>query len=985
MTIGTVEPELTYLRSTSDAEHPGIPEWLTAALVCLGYFIGTRIGFALTFQPNPISILWPPNSILLAALVLTKPRSWWLLLLAAFPAHLAGQAESGVPGIQIIAWFISNCSEALICAGCIYWLIRGPLRFDSFRHVCIFVLFGALFAPFVSSFIDVAFVTAIGWGQGSYGALWRARFFSNVLTSLVLVPVIVTWVTLGSATLRAPRVQRLVEAGALLIGLLLVSFILFVADMFDSSATPVLLYAPVPFLLWAALRLGPLGTSKSLLTVAMFVIWGAIHGHGPFVAALPEQSVLSIQLFLSVLSITLLLLSAVIEQNGQTAKALRDSEERFRLAISAAKMGTWDWWIQLNTASWSEESTQMFGIAGPHNPPTFDHFRNLLHPDDRDAVTRGMWRAMADKLPFEAEFRVVRPDETVRWVLGKGAVLYDETGKPDRMLGVNVDITDRKCAEEALRKQMALQESEARFRKLADAMPQIVWTATPDGQVEYFNRRTYELIGIQEGATGGEMWRVVHPDDRPACLDAWNDAVKSGRPYETECRLMVSETCQYRWYLARALPVRDDAGDMVRWYGTATDIHDQKHAEQVLQEMRGRLEHVVNERTAQLLRVNLSLREEIADRTRAEQALRVSEERFAKAFHSGPDSVCIAQQANRRLIDVNDRWQTLFGFARDDALGRTLVELGIVRPPDQTKLDRLLKTHGHARNVELNLNTRSGDTLEAIFNAETVEISGELCYISVIRDMTSQRRAEREAQDQRHQMAHLTRVAVVGQLSGALAHELNQPLTAILSNAQAAQRFLKRDSVDLDEVRAIIDDIVSDDKRAGEVIRRLRALLKRGEAQLQPIDLNDVVAEALELAQGDLSLRNISVSTTLAKDSVAVRGDRIQLQQVLLNLIMNAADAMNAIPREERHLSIAVGSNIAGQGLVSLADRGPGIPPDRIEKLFEPFFTTKEHGLGLGLSISRSITNAHSGSLWAENNLGRGATFHLTLPTSERQ
>ena len=166
-----------------------------------------------------------------------------------------------------------------------------------------------------------------------------------------------------------------------------------------------------------------------------------------------------------------------------------------------------------------------------------------------------------------------------------------------------------------------------------------------------------------------------------------------------------------------------------------------------------------------------------------------------------------------------------------------LFKLGIVRPPDQTKLDRLLKTHGHARNVELNLNTRLGDTLEAIFNAETVEIGGELCYISVIRDMTSQRRAEREAQDQRHQMAHLTRVAVLGQLSGALAHELNQPLTAILSNAQAAQRFLKRDSVDLDEVRAIIDDIVSDDKRAGEVIRRLRALLKRGETQLVELSI----------------------------------------------------------------------------------------------------------------------------------------------------
>ena len=175
--------------------------WLTAVLVCLGYFIGTKIGFALTFRPHPISILWPPNSILLAALVITQPRYWWLLLAAAFPAHLAAQFQGGVPFVQIVAWFISNCSEALIGAGCIRLLVRGPLQFDSFRDVCIFIAFGALIAPFVSSFIDVAFVTAIGWGQGSYATLWRLRFFSNVLTTLTFVPVIVTCVTLGPSDL----------------------------------------------------------------------------------------------------------------------------------------------------------------------------------------------------------------------------------------------------------------------------------------------------------------------------------------------------------------------------------------------------------------------------------------------------------------------------------------------------------------------------------------------------------------------------------------------------------------------------------------------------------------------------------------------------------------------------------------------------------------------------------------------------------------
>ena len=189
--------------------------WLTAALVSLGYFIGVKIGFALTFQPHPISTLWPPNSILLAALLITKPRYWWLLLTAAFPAHLAAQVQGGVPSIQIVAWFVSNCSQALIGAGAICLLVGCPLRFESFRDVCIFIAVGALIAPFVSTFIDVAFVTAIGWVQGSYATLWRLRFFSNVLTTLTFVPVIVTCVSLGPQILRSAPVRHYVEAAAL--------------------------------------------------------------------------------------------------------------------------------------------------------------------------------------------------------------------------------------------------------------------------------------------------------------------------------------------------------------------------------------------------------------------------------------------------------------------------------------------------------------------------------------------------------------------------------------------------------------------------------------------------------------------------------------------------------------------------------------------------------------------------------------------------
>ena len=461
-----------------------------------------------------------------------------------------------------------------------------------------------------------------------------------------------------------------------------------------------------------------------------------------------------------------------------------------------------------------------------------EHFGELLHPDDRGAVEQAVTRAIDGKLPFEVEFRVVRPNEPTRWMLGKGEALYDASGRADRMVGVNVDITDRKRSEEI-------------------------------------------LLGVNE-----------------------------------------------------------------------------------------------------------NLRQQIADRVRVEQALRSSEERSAKAFRSSPFAVCITRQANGRLLDVNDRWQAMFGFHRLHVLGRTLEEVGIVRnAADQAQVDAQARAQSQQHGVELSLRASSGDILEAIITSEKTEMSGEPCRISVIRDVTKQRRAERELLDQRQQMAHLMRVALLGQLSGALAHELNQPLTAILSNAQAAQRFLKSESVDLAELRAILDDIVDDDKRAGEVIQRLRSLLKRGEAQFQRVNMNEVVAETLKLAHGDLIARNVMVATSFADKIASVRGDRIQLQQVLLNLIINAADAVAALAPDERRIAITI-KDSGDQVRVSVVDQGHGIPADRMSRLFEPFFTTKEHGLGLGLSISRSIVAAHSGRLWAENNLDRGAAIHLTLPVA---
>ncbi len=249
-------------------------------------------------------------------------------------------------------------------------------------------------------------------------------------------------------------------------------------------------------------------------------------------------------------------------------------------------------------------------------------------------------------------------------------------------------------------------------------------------------------------------------------------------------------------------------------------------------------------------------------------------------------------------------------------------------------------------------------------------------------DITERKHSEQEITQQRNQLTHLSRVTMLGELSGSLAHELNQPLTAILSNAQAGQRFLAQDKVNLDELRHILKDIVDDDKRAGEVIRRLRLLLKKGEVRQQPLDVNAAVQEILKLVRSDLVIHGVTAQTELAPGLPMIHADPVQFQQVLLNLVMNACDAMRGHAASDRQLIVRTEWAESGSVCVSVSDRGCGIPADAIEQVFEPFFTTKAHGMGLGLSVCCSIIEAHRGRIWAENNASGGATFRVTLPVA---
>ena len=248
---------------------------------------------------------------------------------------------------------------------------------------------------------------------------------------------------------------------------------------------------------------------------------------------------------------------------------------------------------------------------------------------------------------------------------------------------------------------------------------------------------------------------------------------------------------------------------------------------------------------------------------------------------------------------------------------------------------------------------------------------------------TRRRRSETDLRRNREQLAHVTRVSTMGELAASLAHELNQPLTAILSNAQAAQRFLDAKPADLGEVREILEDIVTDNSRAGEVIRRMRALVKKEQLEFAPINIAGVIGDVVQLVHSDGILRNIRVETDCQDGLPSARGDRVQLQQVVLNLLVNAFDAMQDAPARERKVVVRAESNGAGTVKISVRDQGTGLTSDTLDKVFQPFYTTKREGLGMGLTISRSIIESHGGQLWAESNADRGATFYFTVPVMD--
>jgi two-component system, LuxR family, sensor kinase FixL len=348
----------------------------------------------------------------------------------------------------------------------------------------------------------------------------------------------------------------------------------------------------------------------------------------------------------------------------------------------------------------------------------------------------------------------------------------------------------------------------------------------------------------------------------------------------------------------------------------------------------------------------------------------------------------------KRTCFLDDRFRELCGVPPDLQQGLEPVQFWMehVHPSDlQHLLDERQKLHdGRIDRISAEYRYLHPDLGEKWVHhlARITERSpggGEVRTFGVIRDITQQKRAEAELLRQRTELAHIARVATMGELAASLAHELNQPLGAILANAETAEFLLEQDTLALDEMRAVVAAIRKDGERGGDVIRRMRALFGKHELKLELLDLNSVVRDVGQLVGRDAALRGVSLSVCLAPGLPEISGDRTHLQQVVLNLIVNAMDALAAQPRERRHITVSTCPSTDGQVELAVIDSGQGIQPDTLPRVFQPFYTTKPDGMGMGLSIARTIIDAHCGRIWAENNASGGAAFRIALPTANQE
>jgi PAS domain S-box-containing protein len=555
------------------------------------------------------------------------------------------------------------------------------------------------------------------------------------------------------------------------------------------------------------------------------------------------------------------------------------------------------------------------------------------HPEDLPRVVELFTQAVASGDPFEFEVRARRFDGVYRWFQSRGFPLRDTNGQIVRWYNLLIDIDERKRAEEALR------ESERESRLIVDSIPGLVAILTPAGEMVGVNNRVVEYTG--RPLTELTQWATndtLHPEDRPRITQLFAELITSGLPSEWEARIRRFDGA-YRWFQFRGLPLHETSGRIVRWYVLLTDIDDLKRAEA---ELRRAYDHLTEAQrlsqtgsfTADLERDEHYWSDEFYRICDFEPGSTVTIRRLGEIVH--PEDVPLYEGAIGRALAGTE----------PDFYFRIVTSRGIVKH---------LRGFAH-------------------------RIADRPVFVGAVQDVTASKLAQEALNRAGAELAHVSRATSLSALTASIAHEVNQPLSGIITNAGTCLRMLDANPPNIEGARETARRTIRDGNRAADVIARLRALFTKREFTLEPLDLNEATREVIALSSNDFQRNRVILRSELADDLPTVTGDRIQLQQVMLNLLRNASDAMVDVHDRPRYLLIKTEQEEGDRVRLTVRDAGMGLPSQSLNSLFDAFYTTKSGGMGIGLFVSRSIVERHQGRLWAEPNDGPGATFSFSIP-----
>ena len=628
-----------------------------------------------------------------------------------------------------------------------------------------------------------------------------------------------------------------------------------------------------------------------------------------------------------------------ITERKQAEAALREAEERFRTLVQFSFDVYWESdaqhrFIRQEFAEGVTDAPAPGSEIGktrwevPYLEPDAEAWRK--HRETLDA-----------HLPFR-DFEHARPTPNggKRYVSVSGLPVFDETGRFIGYRGVGRHITDRKRAEAALR------ASEERWRAMVETAPIGIITFGSEHRKYVTANKSFQLI---TGYTEDELRNltpldITHEDDR-AALETHVDRIVAGpqRLYRIEKR--------YR---------RKD-GEIV-WADIATFVVRETDSTPAF------LGAVVVD---------------ITDRKRAEEALRASEERWRAMFETAPVGIAMLDFERRNYLVANESFQQMTGYTEDEL--RQLTTLDLTHEDDRPAMQKRIDDGIIGVLQQKRYRRKDGAVVWADVTSFVVPATDSTPAVrgAVIVDITDRKRTEEALQQAQADLERLNRVMLLEEMAASVAHEVNQPISAVITNANAGLRWLGARQPDLDEVRQALGRIVRDGTRAGEVISRIRALVKKTPARRERLDINQTIREVVALTQTEIQRNGATLQSRLANDLPLMSADRVQLQQVMINLIVNAIEAMSSANERPRELTVVSGMDDANNPFVEVRDTGPGLDPEQLDRLFQSFYTTKPDGIGMGLAISRSIIEAHGGRLSAAPNKPRGAVFRLTLPVED--